>query len=64
MIFDLSYSINISINDEISWRYGEIIYEYLEKIIRLIAKTDREIVMIKYNLKSTFHHIPINPVDY
>ena len=64
IIFNLFYSINISINNGISLKYEEIIYESLEKVIKLVIKINHEIMMIKYNLKIIFHHIPINSINY
>ena len=64
MIFDLFCSIDASINDEIPSKYEKISYKSLEKAIKLVAKVDYEIVMMKYDLKITFHHIFISSVDY
>ena len=64
MIFNLFYLIDISVNDGISSKYREINYEFLEKAIKLIAKTSREIVMMKHDLKFTFYHILVSPIDY
>ena len=64
MIFDLFCSIDASVNDEISSKYEEISYESLEKAIKLVAKANHEAMMMKYDLKITFHHIFISSVDY
>ena len=64
MIFDLFCSIDISINDEILLKYKEINYESLEKAIKLVAKASHEAMMMKYDLKITFHHILISSIDY
>ena len=64
MIFNLFYSIDILVNDRILSKYEEINYEFLEKAIKLITKTSHEIMMMKYDLKITFHHIFINSIDY
>ena len=64
MIFDLSCPIGASVNDGIPPKYEEINYEPLEKAIKLVAKINHETVMMKYDLKTTFHHIFVSPVDY
>jgi len=64
MIFDLSYPTDASVNDGIPQRYEEIAYECLEKAIDLVAKAGQETMMMKHDLKSAFHHIPVSPVDY
>ena len=64
MIFDLFCPIDASVNDGISSKYEEISYELLEKAIKLVAKADHEAMMMKYDLKITFHHIPVSPIDY
>ena len=64
MIFNLFYSINILINDEISLKYKKISYKSLEKAIKLVIKANHEIIIMKYDLKITFHHILINSIDY
>ena len=64
MIFDLSLPDDHSINDDILKKYEIIIYEILDNAIRLIAQAERETVMMKRDLKSTFRHVPINPCDY
>ena len=64
MIFNLFYSIDASVNDGISSKYEKINYEPLEKAIKLVAKANHEIVIMKYDLKTTFHHISINSIDY
>ena len=64
MIFNLFYSINALINDGISLKYEKISYKSLEKAIKLIIKVNYEIIMIKYDLKFTFHHILISFINY
>ena len=64
MIFDLFYSIDASVNDEISLKYEEINYESLEKAIKLVIKVNYEVMMMKHDLKITFHHILVNLIDY
>ena len=64
MIFNLSCSIDVSVNDGISSKYEEIIYESLEKVIKLIIKANHEIMIMKYDLKFIFYHIFINLIDY
>ena len=64
MIFDLFCPIDMSVNDGILSKYREINYESLEKAIKLIAKTDHEVVMMKHDLKFTFYHILVSLVDY
>ena len=64
MIFDLSCSIDASVNDEISSKYEEINYESLEKAIKLVTKVNYKVMMMKYDLKIIFHHILVNLIDY
>ena len=64
MIFDLFCSIDASVNDGIPSKYEEISYESLEKAIKLVAKTSHEVMMMKCDLKITFCHILVSPVDY
>ena len=54
----------MSVNDRISSKYEKINYESLEKAIKLVIKANHEIVMMKYDLKITFHHILVNSIDY
>ena len=63
-IFDLSSPDDHSVNDGIPKEYGTIIYETLDNAIRLIAQAEKGAVMMKRDLKSAFHHVPINPCDY
>ena len=63
-IFDLSCPEFFSINDGILKQYGTISYESLETAIQLIAQVGKGAVMMKRDLKSAFHHIPISPHDY
>ena len=64
MIFDLSYSKFKSINNDIFKEFDIIIYEFLDIMIQLIAQIEKEIIMLKYNLKFVFQYILINPFDY
>ena len=64
MIFNLSYLINILINDKILLKYKKINYKSLEKVIKLVIKINHEIIIIKYDLKFIFHYILINFIDY
>ena len=64
MIFDLSYPEFESINDSIFKEFDVIIYELLDTAIQLIAQIRKEIIMLKYDLKSIFRHILINSLDY
>ena len=64
MIFNLFYSINILVNDGILLKYEKISYKSLEKAIKLVIKVNYEIIMIKYDLKFTFHHILISSINY
>ena len=64
MIFDLSSPEGSSVNDGIPKEHGTIIYETLNDAIRLIAQAGKGAVMMKRDLKSAFHHIPISPCDY
>ena len=64
MIFDLFYSIDVSVNDKIPSKYEKINYESLEKAIKLVAKASHEAVMMKCDLKFIFHHILINSINY
>ena len=63
-IHDLSASANHSINDEIPKHYKIIIYKIFQSILRYIAKTRKECKLIKWDLKSAFRFIPINPHDH
>ena len=63
-IFDLSSPDGHSVNDGIPKEYGTIIYETLDNTIHLVAQAGRGAVMMKWDLKSAFHHVPINPCDY
>ena len=64
MIFDLSYSEFISINDNIFKEFDAIIYESLDITIQLITQIEKEIIMLKHDLKSIFRYIFINSLDY
>jgi hypothetical protein len=64
IISDLSYPESESVNDGIPKEFGAIIYESLNTAIRLVAQADKEVIMLKRDLKSAFRHIPVNPHDY
>ena len=64
MIFDLFCSIDVSVNDRIPSKYEKINYQPLEKAIKLVTKANHEAMIMKHNLKITFHHILINSIDY
>ena len=64
MIFDLSYLEFISINDDILKEFDAIIYESLDIMIQLIAQIEKEVIMLKHDLKSIFRYILISSLDY
>ena len=64
MIFNLSCTIDASVNDGISSKYEKISYEPLEKAIKLITKANHKTMMMKHDLKIAFHHILISPINY
>ena len=63
-IFDLSYLEFFSVNDDISKEYDVIIYEILQDAMNLIAKAGWDAIMMKWDLKSAFHHILVNSRDH
>jgi len=64
MIFDLSYSKFVSINNDIFKEFNAIIYESLDIAIQLIAQIGKEVIMLKRDLKFIFRYILINSLDY
>ena len=54
VIFDLSSSEGIFVNDDISKEYGTLIYETLNDAIQLMTQMKRETMMMKRDLKATF----------
>ena len=47
MIFDLSFSNDYFVNNNIFKKYDSLVYEMLENAIRLMTQIDKEIVMMK-----------------
>jgi hypothetical protein len=64
MIFDLSSPNGYSVNDGIPKEYGSLVYETLGNAIQLVAQAGKGAMMMKWDLKSAFHHVPIDPCDY
>ena len=64
IIFDLSCPTDRSVNDRIPKEYGHIVYETLVQAIEIVTKAGKGAVMIKRDLKSAFHHIPVSLKDY
>ena len=64
MIFNLSYSEFISINNNILKEFDAIIYESLDIMIQLIMQIEKEIIIFKHDLKFIFRYIFINSLDY
>src|SRR5439155_23950544 len=64
VIFDLSSPESRSVNDGIPKKYGAIVYETLNDAIKPIAKAGRGAVMMKWDLKSAFRHIPVSQRDH
>jgi len=62
-IFDLSFPESFSVNDGIPKEFDAISYESLNIAIRLIAEAGPMAVLMKRDLKSTFRHIPVSPLD-
>ena len=62
-IFDLSCPESHSVNDGIPTEYGAIVYETLDDAIQLVAYAGRGAVLMKRDLKSAFHHIPVSSCD-
>lgn len=63
-IFDLSSPTGISVNDGITKDHGTISYKYLDVAKQLVAEAGRRAILIKRDLKSAFHHIPISSLNY
>jgi hypothetical protein len=63
-IHDLSFPNDISINDDISSHYDNLMYQTLDDAIRLIGRQDRSVVLCKRDLRDIFRTIPLSPFDY
>ena len=64
MIFNFFFSNDYFINDNISKKYDSLIYKIFKNTIQLIIQVDKEIIMIKQDLKSIFYHIFIDSCNY
>ena len=64
LIFNLSAPSGKSVNDDIPKGYDAISYESLVYAIKFVQEHDKGCKMIKHDLKSAFHHIPITVSDY
>ena len=63
-IHDLSFSHDLSVNDEIPKHYRFLIYQTIDDVICIIEKLGHHMTLHKRNLKDIFRKIPVNSLDY
>lgn len=60
-IHNLSYSLNISINDSILEEYSYLRYSTINELLRAIVYVGRECQVLKRDIADAFRNIPIAP---
>ena len=64
MIFNLFFPSNHFINNNILKKYDSLVYKTFKNTIQLIIQVNKEIIIIKQDLKFAFYHISINSYNY